>query len=371
MLLDQYPEQKNYYFQLLQAISSLSRLFSDNDVPALYYRASENIFCKAFQAYNLSRSDVAYDAKLNTWGIGLKTFTSPNGNSLEKIAEFNKLSNELSVLSGSNLAVKLALLRNERINIANRLYGINNACYHCIAREKGRLKIFETPYTLINIDKLKKINKTKSGISFEDDTNEYRYNISKSTLYKRFITPNRTELVNIDIIKDPFELLLSLISNQESDENYNSNPYIILPLYATQKSPKQIPKRSGLNQWNAKGRPRDAGEMYVPVPRKIHKYFPEFFPPRDVSFQLQVPTGEILNAKLCQDGSKALMTNPNNALSEWLLRYVLNLKELELATYEHLEIAGFDSLMIQRINKNYFKIDVAGIDSYEKFIYRY
>ncbi|WP_323807506.1 hypothetical protein [Moraxella catarrhalis] len=28
----------------------------------------------------------------------------------------------------------------------------------------------------------------------------------------------------------------------------------------------------------------------------------------------------MLNAKVCQENSKALMTNPNSALADWLLR---------------------------------------------------
>jgi hypothetical protein len=36
-------------------------------------------------------------------------------------------------------------------------------------------------------------------------------------------------------------------------------------------------------------------------------------------FNLQIPTGEIFSAKVCQENSKALMTNPNKALSDWLL----------------------------------------------------
>ena len=58
-----------------------------------------------------------------------------------------------------------------------------------------------------------------------------------------------------------------------------------------------------------------------------YKRFPRFFPPRDTPFDLILPDGKILNAKVCQDNSKALMTNPNLALGDWLLRNVLNLKE--------------------------------------------
>ena len=38
-----------------------------------------------------------------------------------------------------------------------------------------------------------------------------------------------------------------------------------------------------------------------------------------------LPSGEILSAKVCQQGRKALMTNPNNAMADWMLRKVLSL----------------------------------------------
>jgi len=111
-------EFKNYE-DYLGAICSLSRLFSESKIPYLYYRIAENIFCAAFNAENLSRADIAYDAKIGDLGIGLKTFTN-KGKSNEKIAEFNSNSKELRSLKGKDLAIKLAELRNNRIDFANR-----------------------------------------------------------------------------------------------------------------------------------------------------------------------------------------------------------------------------------------------------------
>lgn len=79
---------------------------------------------------------------------------------------------------------------------------------------------------------------------------------------------------------------------------------------------------------------------------ELHKKYPNFFPKRDKKFNLTVPSGETFSAKVCQDDSKALMTNPNKALSDWLLRKVLQLKEGELATIEKLDKLGFDSVII-------------------------
>lgn len=41
---------------MLQGTCSLSNLFSDSVNPFLYYRAMENIFCKAFNAKNYAKS---------------------------------------------------------------------------------------------------------------------------------------------------------------------------------------------------------------------------------------------------------------------------------------------------------------------------
>ena len=79
----------NLYRNYIQAIASLSGLYSESKIPYLHYRAVENVFCKSFQAENLSRADIAYDAKKQNIGIGLKTFISEKGVSSEKIAEFN------------------------------------------------------------------------------------------------------------------------------------------------------------------------------------------------------------------------------------------------------------------------------------------
>ena len=67
------------YYNLLKIVGGLSNLFSDSNVPYLYYRAAENIFCKAFEADNLSRGDCSADAAKNSMGIGLKTFLNNNG----------------------------------------------------------------------------------------------------------------------------------------------------------------------------------------------------------------------------------------------------------------------------------------------------
>jgi len=360
------------YLKLLSAVSKLSGLFSDSAIPLINYRVAENIFCRSFGAENLSRSDTAFDAKYEGKGIGLKTFTCPSSYSTEKVAEFNSLSGELKKYQGKDLAIKLATFRNERIELANRTYGIEDSLYHIVARREKELLLFETDYSVINIEKITNIREQASSLSFEDDKHLYSFNYSKSTLFRKFDLPAAVFRLPIEIIADPYALLLELFEDKvlkpAKDKLRRGIDYIILPLYGISKKEKYVFEKSGLNQWNAGGRKRDPGEVYIPIPITIHQQFPDFFPPRDQKFSLTVPTGEVLSSKVCQENSKALMTDPNKALSDWLLRKVLLLEEGELATMDLLNELGFDSVLIKKEDNSNYSIDIMPVDAYEKFI---
>ena len=174
----------------------------------------------------------------------------------------------------------------------------------------------------------------------------------------KFIPPEDRILLPIEILDDPFALLEQLLQDEPDSFVTTSHSkligekenYIILPLYSERGGVKQVPPRSGLNQWNAKGRPRNPDEVYIPIPRAIHHAYPGFFPDRDTPFMLLLPTGEVLSAKVCQDNSKALMSNPNQALGKWLLRDMLRLDEGQLVTMEVLNKYGVDSVMISRLS---------------------
>lgn len=361
------------YLKLLSATAKLSRLFSESQVPYIYYRAAENIFCRSFNADNLSRGDSAFDANFNSTGIGLKTFICEKQFSTEKVAEFNKLSNQLKQFKGKELALKLSEYRNERIELANRLYNIENSLYHIVARKSNELMLFETDYEIIDIKNISSVKESQSGLQFHDGKNFYSYNFSKSTLFRKFEIPNNAFKLPIDIIDDPYSLLLELFEDVKgissaTDLLVKGHNYVILPLYGMKDKQKFVFEKSGLNQWNAGGRKRDFGEVYIPIPIVIHQLYPDFFPSRDTEFDLKIPSGEIFKAKVCQDNSKALMTNPNKALSDWLLRKVLNLKEGELATIELMEELGFDSVVISKEKDGSFKIDKSKSDSFETFL---
>ena len=47
MFYDNQPaDERENYKSMLARIGSLSNLFADSEIPMLYYRAHENIFCK-------------------------------------------------------------------------------------------------------------------------------------------------------------------------------------------------------------------------------------------------------------------------------------------------------------------------------------
>lgn len=360
------------YTETIQIISSLSRLFSESEIPFLHYRVMENLFCDCFKAKNLSRSDIAFDAQIDSLGIGLKTFICQKDSSIEKIAEFNKDSPTLKGLANDKLAYKLALLRNKRIQIAKEIYGIKDSIYHIIARQKNKLLFFQTDYEEINLDTINNIEGNEKSLIFRDDKNEYYFNRSKSVLQRKFYIPQSYNSLDIAIIDKPFDLLLHLqkqiLESKRADSKIAGVDFVILPLYSTRGGFKNVPEKSGLNQWRAGGRKRSYGEVYILVPMILRKLYPSFFPPKDTSFTLITPNNEKLSVKLYQDNAKAIMSNPNTALANWLLKTALSLQEKEMATYQRMRDLGFDCVIITKLDSRTFSIDIMPLDSYEGFI---
>jgi hypothetical protein len=360
-----------YYSKMLKVIGSLSRLFSESEEPYIQYRIAENLFCKSFTAENLSRTDCSADASKGALGVGIKTFLEKNGATMQKVAEFNSEHNLFGSLNPEQKVLKIAELRNKRIDTTKRIFKLDNMIYHCVTRKPNGIMVHESAMDLVDIKKIKNISVRKNVIAFQDGLNEYSFNIAKSTLYKRFVTEKAILDIPVEILESPFEALEKLL--QESARELVFTPikeaeHIFLPLYSFKNEEKYVPERSGLNQWNAAGRPRDPNEIYVQIPARIHREFPDFFPPRDESFTLMLPGGSEMIAKVCQDGSKALMSNPNSALGQWLLRDVLDLKERELLTYEKLEEIGLDSVVIYKTEDGKYDIDFTTIGAYEEFI---
>ena len=372
------------YFEMLRLMAQLSKLFSDNQIPYMDYRLAENLFCKYYNATNDARSCTAYDARLNNLGIGIKTFILKGkqcDRSVEKIAEFNKLKKKLNNLSGIDLATQLGKYRNERMELANTIYNVTETQYHIVGRIDGALRIFNTPYEYIDIDKIQLNDDNDTSCSFHDDKNEYTFNKSKSVLMKTFHLPKNHVDVSVEILKDPLSLLEEFFNEKfnqikTAQKLKKGIDYVILPLYSYDKKHGcYVPQKSGLNQFNAGGRKRNELEVYIPIPTAIRKLYPNFFPTRDTHFSLHMPNGDILSAKVCQDGGKALMSNPNKALGEWLLKKVFKKKPHEIITIEDLDRLGFNSVYIENlhcIDNNGFasyKISLAdGDENYSSFI---
>lgn len=376
--LSQNHEQQERYKDLLKVTGSISRMYSDNVVPYLYYRAAENIFCKAFDAENLSRGDVSADASKNDLGIGLKTFLHSNGNTLQKIAEFNKGATDYQTLDPRDIVESISKMRNERIEFTKRAHGLNQMIYHLVTRQKERFNIFEEDMDLIDLSSIRITKTDNNNIYFNDKFHEYKFDRSKSTLSKRFTTKKPIVYFDVKIMDDPYNFLLnsipkttSLVAAEEMADYSTLNDYIYLPLYSTRT--KEVHRASGLNQWNAKGRTRHPDELYIPIPIWIHRRFSGFFPfdlksgKEGEPFKLELPDKTVIDAKICQANGKALMSNPNRALGNWLLRKVLRIKPGQKVKYQDLENIGIDSVIISKVSDSYFRIDFTGLGSFEKF----
>ena len=392
----QNKSQQEAYKRMLTILGGLSRLFSVAREPYLYYRAHENIFAKYFAVDNNSRSDDSIDVcdPANRIGLGLKTWVGGNN---QKIAEFGRLRPEYERLDGIELVRKISEYRNIRINTTKKIHGLNNMFYHVVVRTPGAMKIYESSYDLIDVDNIKIIDDRRNGkntIYFNDGNHTYNFSKSKNTLYAEFNNLIEMDGFNVHIYDDPYAMLSSLfgdndrkllLSKEEDDSSSDTTQKICLRLYSTKADgTKFVAGKSGLNQWNGTRKtysrddktsnrqptritPRDPNEMYIPFPKEDRERNASFFPGRDVSFDLKLPDGKWIQAKVCQDQGKAIMSNPNKELGKWLLRGVLGLPEGTVVTYETLKIHGIDSVIFTKLGDKKFSVDFCKLGTYEKF----
>ncbi|MBQ7265745.1 MAG: hypothetical protein IJS61_06570 [Firmicutes bacterium] len=420
MFYDKQPnEKKNNYKNMLKIVGSLSRMFSESDVPYLYYRAYENLFAKYFDLINNSRSDDSADAYSTKGkiGIDLKTWV---GQDNQKVAEFGKLRPKYEHLRGKELVDKIAEYRNERIRITKNAHGLETMLYHIVKRIPGAMYIYEATFDFIDIPNIVLDEKrgNDNSIYFSDGKHTYHFSLSKNTLYMIFDAMEELDSFKVEIIEDPYELLSTLLKNKEitnySGEVVTRNSKSIFPkdvaeaisisvpkkdklclrLYSTKADgTKFVANKSGLNQWNAGGRARDINELYIPYPAIDRERNNDFFPPRDISFDLMLPNGEWIGAKVCQGAytrlpddsynrlsveerkiedkrrqtGKAIMSNPNLKLGKWLLRDVFELKPKTIVTYDMLKVFGVDSVMFTKLGKNKYSVEFCDLGTYEKF----
>lgn len=369
-------EQRNQYKKMLSIVGNLTLLFSESQCPYLPYRAHENIFCKYFEAENLARFDCSADAKKNRIGIGLKTWT---GNDDQKIAEFGKLRELYQGLSGIELVKIISEYRNERIRITKNMYGIDEMIYHIVKRVPGIMQIIECSFDYIDLNNITVLEERGNGNNtyFNDGNHVYHFSSSKNTLYMIFENINILDQFEVEIMNDPYNYLMNMyrdsestkaISNIDKQLIFNKENKICLRLYSTKPDgTKYVYERSGLNQWNASGRTRNPNEIYIPYPSEDRKRTVGFFPQREVVFNLELPDKTVITAKVCQADGKAIMSNPNKILGEWLLRNVFEVQEGTLITYQMLEIFGIDSVVFTKKSELNYSIDFAKIGTYEEF----
>ena len=400
------------YEYYLKAIGSLSGLFSDNNTPLINYRTAERLFNRVSGATDVGRQDGSFDSKIvsrdgGQIGVGVKTFTTKTAqhSSIEKIAEFSKPAfvKVLAKLRGKRLAIAVSEFRNMRVTSDAIQLGVDlgPSFYHCVVRIPGAIVIHEEAYDLIDLEKLYPTDRTgkrarKWGSSlddhlyFGDGKNLYTFHRGKNVLNKRFdltkgftSSPIKVGILSnaLDRISDFFGgLAVSSISSEVGGVNFRSrtegNLSVVLPLYSPGKM--LVQSKSGLNGWNAGGRPRKFGEAYIPIPSIVHKIRPGFFPPKEKRFVLSLPNGDRISAKVCQQGSKALMSDPNTAIFFWL--YELIDGNMEIAqqravskkpyTYADLVKIGKDSVAISKSRTKGvdYDLEFVSIGSYEAFL---
>jgi len=401
------------YTALLQAMANLSGLFSDNASPYVDSRFVEKLFVATSGGRDLGREDCSFDVLLDgNVGVGVKTFLAGTGSSKrEKIAEFTSLAREghFAVAKSEELVYRVCEARNVRVFSDVAEYGIDLASsyYHCLVRLPGQAVVHEEPYLAIDIDSVRPTTSRgiqcdnwppiSEGVFFTDGRGQYSYNVSKNVLFKRFDFDRELNPISLQIHPAPLDLLLKIgIGNAPSVKSaveidvsapkvaFPDLPRevskIVLPLYSTRDH--QVQERSGINQWNAAGRRRALGEAYIPIPAVVHSRFPDFFPPRDQSFDLVLPNSSAVHtAKVCQDGGKALMTDPNFELGRWLIGVIdPSIPESAFSepvgnrppyTYSDLLRIGKDSVCISKISssgRTLYRAEFAPVGAFEEFV---
>jgi hypothetical protein len=374
------------YRTLVEKAGSLSRLFSASDVPFLHPRFVENLYCATTGSTNLGRSDVSFDAKrLDGSGVGIKTFrvASFRSQKTEKIAEFTAQASagRYANMDPDEIVFRVANDRNRRIVADASAFGIEltTSIYHCLVRAENGCMVHEEKYALIDISSVQLLNKPKAHgpIKFTDQQGVYSFYPAKNTLYKTFDigSAKKSKPIQVVIREGLFdEILGKEFAWGREDESTIAEDFVVLPLYSDRSG--KVEAKSGINQWNAAGRQRKFGEAYIPVPSKVHRLKPGFFPSGEKSFIISMPDGSQLSAKVCQENGKALMSNPNDQLASWLFSQIDG--DMETAknrlskgrpyTYDDLLSIGRDSVKILKRTDGTFQLFPAGIGDFEDFI---
>ncbi len=194
-------------------------------------------------------------------------------------------------------------------------YAIEEFSYRYILRHDYSLSVHECPMDRVDLDSLKVIKENQKGFDFTDGHNDYKFNRAKSTMFKRFPLDKPIYEFGVTYIDDPEDAILKILDLANESSAEDEEETITLPLYSSRNG-GYVPERSGLNRWNAKGRPRDFNKICIPYNKSLRDITKDFFPSRDVPFYLELPNGKHMSAKVCQADGKAIMSNPNRDLGE-------------------------------------------------------
>ena len=313
---------------------------------------------------------------------------------------FGRLRPTYENLSGIELVKTISEYRNERIRVTKNLHGLTEMIYHVVKRIPHGMQIYESAFDCVDIDNivLDENRGNANNTYFSDGKHTYHFSMSKNTLFMIFDDMELMDAFDVEILEDPFEALklfdesMHRVQMQEQIVE-EQRPQLCLRLYAVKPDgTKYVPEKSGLNQWNANGRARDANELYIAYLSDDRERDLQFFPPRDTPFTLVLPDGTEMDAKVCQRAykkikdedyeqlsdeekaeedaksqvGKAIMSNPNKTLGKWLLRDVFGLPEGTLVTYDMLRVFGIDSVMFTRIDDRKYGIDFCVLGTYER-----
>ncbi len=417
------PLRWSEYEALVKAACRLSGLFSGaSAAPYVDYRFAERLFVRCAGARDNSRRDDSFDAFVQVYeslraGVGVKTFTDRSGGRpLEKVAEFTRLARleRLAGLSPEALVRKVAELRRRRVLSDASANGVSLAgsYYHCLVRgrdgEGAYAFVHEETYPLIDLHGLAPLDSqgrpldayprelAGTTVHFTDGCRSYAYSTSKNVLLMRFDlhAGRRSPRIPVEPAHDPVALLLGLAGEgalwaagqTAPPEEEDRRPYVVLPLYAPKSllsASPQVGPKSGISQWSAGGRPRKFGEAYIPVPKRLHEdsRLEGFFPAADGvcrPFRLRLPDGRDVRAKLCQEGMKALMSDPNDDLARWLYAMIdgsfekASLRQREVGasrpyTYEDLEVVGKDSVAVLKTDEERFELRLLPLGAARRF----
>ncbi len=347
------PEKsKVMYKRFLNAAAYLGHLTSPSSVtPRIDPTISEEIFCRSFQAENLGRKDITIDSYKPNDGIGVKTFT---GSAQQKIAQFKSVKKYPLPKQPIEIAKAISNYRNKRLKQDYNTFNLERMIYHSIYRNKNQeIILYEQSMNMIDIKKIKLLNvKNDSIIKFTDSYNKYSFSKSDSQLSLRFDLSSPVDSFNFTLRKADLDYYIDYIVNKPKSKQPIDS--VILKLFSERLN--EVAEKSGLNQSFADGRARHPDELYIPIPIAVHRSKPDFFPPRHKTFILKTNDDQKFPAKICQENNKALMSNPNKSLGEWVLRQHLKLPIGEKATLNYLRQMKLDSVLIEKFDDNNFTI---------------